>query len=173
MKGPQEASVASLWGPKQDMERKVSIPQEMARVMRIQPWKPSAQGDHSSFQPQLKAQILQGALSLHQVVSKHCFWSGRMPGKETGWSKAVEQEVILPRCCVSFTFQERFWAEGSWVMVSRSSWSAAGPWDQRHVQTQRHSQSPAPSLQAGPTKTQLWLKRKRHVTVQLCHLKWN
>ena len=50
MKGPQEASVASPWGPKQDMERKVSIPQEMARVMRIQPWKPSAQGDHSSFQ---------------------------------------------------------------------------------------------------------------------------
>ena len=123
MKRPQEAAVASPWGPKQDMERKVSISQEMTRVMRIQPWEPPAQGDHSSFQPQLKAQILQGALSLCQVVSKHCFRSRRMPGKETEWSKAVEQEVILPRCCVSFIFQEQFWAEGSWLMVSRSSWS--------------------------------------------------
>lgn len=73
MKGPQEAAVASPWGLKQDMERKVSISQEMARVLRIQPWKPPDQGDHSSFQPQLKVRILQGALSLHQVVSKHCF----------------------------------------------------------------------------------------------------
>ena len=31
--------------------------------MGIQPQKPPAQGGHSSFQPQLKAQILQGALS--------------------------------------------------------------------------------------------------------------